>query len=327
MKNRLPKYWVVQCNTFNPNWMKVIDYLYEIHGERWCGDVIGNYYGYDGSMSYRGTNTYNDLSRFSNNPTLLTIDEFMELTSQKQENMELNELPQYWVVKCDTNHPNWMKVIDYLEETHGEPWGGRNHGDYYGYDGGSSFSGTNYNTDLSYFQNNPTLLTIDEFIKLTNKKENMNKVNKSDLGKIHNVACSTWKSKLETYTQRNPFGDSIELSDSEIDEMFDAATTSQIPVLVSILGERRETIDFNRIKTGSKVMITRSGHHCNGISGINLNEPVDVVFYNTPHLICSDGKFSKDGMHGSYVTFNQNGKFVLFSSDTRVDYITKVIKY
>jgi hypothetical protein len=111
----------------------------------------------------------------------------------------------------------------------------------------------------------------------------MNKVKKSDLGKIHNVACSTWKSRLETYAQRNPFDDSIELSDSEIDEMFAAATSSQIPVLVSILGERREKIDWDRIKTGSKVMITRTGQHCNGITGINLDKPVDVVFYKTQH--------------------------------------------
>jgi hypothetical protein len=163
--------------------------------------------------------------------------------------------------------------------------------------------------------------------ELTSKKENMNKVNKSDLGKIHNVACSTWKSKLETYAQRNPFGDSIELSDSEIDEMFAAATSSQTPVLVSILGERREKIDYSRIKTGSKVMITRTGQHCSGITGINLDEPVDVVFYKTQHFITGDNEFKKEGAHGNYTTFHQNGKFVLFSSDTSVDFITKVIEY
>jgi hypothetical protein len=238
-----------------------------------------------------------------------------------------NRLPQYWVVQCDTTNPNWKKVINYLYETHGEKWGGDCDGSYYGYDGSAGYGGTNTYGRLSSFLNNPTLLTIEQFIELTSKKENMNKVNKSDLGKIHNVACSTWKSRLETYAQRNPFDDSIELSDSEIDEMFAAATSSQIPVLVSILGERREKIDFNRIKTGSKVMITRTGQHCNGITGINLDEPVNVVFYNTPHLINEDNDFRKEGSHSSYTTFHQGGKFVLFSSDTSVDFITKVIEY
>jgi hypothetical protein len=238
-----------------------------------------------------------------------------------------NRLPQYWVVQCDTTNPNWMKVIDYLYETHGERWNGHSHGAYYGYDDGDEYRGTNTYSDLLQFENNPIVLTIEQFVELTSQKGNMNKVNKSDLGKIHKVACDTWKSKLETYAQRNPFGDSIELSDSEIDEMFAAATSSQVPVLVSILGERREKIDYSRIKTGSKVMITRSGQHCSGITGIDLDEPVDVVFYKTQHYITGDNGFKKEGAHGSYTTFHQNGRYVLFSSDTNVDFITKVIEY
>jgi hypothetical protein len=239
-----------------------------------------------------------------------------------------NRLPQYWVVQADCHNSDFKIVTNYLNEQYGTAWNGHNHGDYYGYDGNCKHNGTDTWSNLSNFKNNPTLLTIGKFIKLTSKKEeNMNKVNKSDLGKIHNVACDTWKSKLEKYAQRNPFGDSIELSDSEIDEMFAAATSSQIPVLVSILGERREKIDWNRIKTGSKVMIQYTGQHCNGITGINLDEPVNVVFYNTPHLINEDNDFRKEGSHSSYTTFHQGGKFVLFSSDTSVDFITKVIEY
>jgi hypothetical protein len=238
-----------------------------------------------------------------------------------------NRLPQYWVVKADCHNSDFKIVTNYLNEQYGTAWNGDNHGDYYGYDGNCKHNGTDTWSNLVNFKNNPTLLTIGKFIKLTSKKENMNKVNKSDLGKIHKVACDTWKSKLEKYAQRNPFGDSIELSDSEIDEMFAATTTSQIPVLVSILGERREKIDWEKIKTGSKVMIEYTGQHCNGITGINLDEPVDVVFYKTPHLINSNCEFVKNGLHASFITFHQKGKFVLFSSGTSVDYITKVIEY
>jgi hypothetical protein len=327
MKNRLPQNWVVQCDTTNPNWMKVIDYLYVIHGEKWGGHRHGAYYGYDGGSGFKGTNTFLDVSRFSNNPTVLTIEQFVELTSKKEENMKINRLPQYWVVQADYHNSDFKTVINYLNEQYGTAWMGHNHGDYYGYDGNHKHNGTDSWTNLSNFKNNPTVLTIEQFIELTSKKENMNKIKKSDLGKIHNVACSTWKSKLETYAQRNPFGDSIELSDSEIDEMFAAATSSQVPVLVSILGERKEQIDFNRIKTGSKVMITRTGQHCNGITGIDLDEPVDVVFYNTQHFINEDEYFHKEGSHSSYTTLHQGSKFVLFSSERGIDFITKVIEY
>jgi hypothetical protein len=244
-----------------------------------------------------------------------------------EKQIELTELPQYWVVQCDIYDSGFKQVIDYLNEQYGTSWSGVNHGDYYGFDGNRDHNGTETWSSLSQFENNPTVLTIDEFIELTNKKENMNKVNKSDLGKIHNVACDTWKSKLETYAQRNLFCDSIELSDSEIDEMFAAATSSQVPVLVSILGERRVKIDYSRIKTGSKVMITHTGQHCSGITGIDLDEQVNVVFYKTQHFITGDNEFKIEGAHGNYTTFHQNGKFVLFSSDTSVDFITKVIEY
>lgn len=243
------------------------------------------------------------------------------------EQSELTELPKYWVVRCDVKNPNWRKVIDYLNEIYDQGWSGDNHDDYYGYDGGNHFNGTNTWPSPSYFINNPTLLTIEEFIELTTKKENMNKIKRSDLQKIHNVACSTWKSKIEKYALRTPFNDTIELNDVEVDAMFNAANNSQTKVLIEVFGERKEKIDWDRIKTGSKVMIEYTGNHCSGITDIDLDKPVDVVFYKTQHLITGDNEFKKEGSHGSYTTFHQNGKYVLFSSNASIDFITKVIEY
>ena len=48
--------------------------------------------------------------------------------------------------------------------------------------------------------------------------------------------------------QTQPFGD-IEIGDGAIKEMFEAATTSQVPVLEKIFGKQVEKIDFNKIKS------------------------------------------------------------------------------
>jgi hypothetical protein len=58
----------------------------------------------------------------------------------------------------------------------------------------------------------------------------------SDLKKIHDVACLTWKTKIKSLIT-DPFAESIELSQSQVDEMFKAATTDQRPVLVEVFGE------------------------------------------------------------------------------------------
>lgn len=86
-------------------------------------------------------------------------------------------------------------------------------------------------------------------------------------------------------------------------------------------------IDYSRLKTGSKVRIKYTGQFCNGTEGLSYNNPVDIVFYKTPHRIDHDAEFELSGAEGSYVTFHQNGKYIVFSSATKVDYITEVIEY
>jgi hypothetical protein len=58
----------------------------------------------------------------------------------------------------------------------------------------------------------------------------------SDLKKIHDVACGSWKTKIKSLIT-DPFAESIELSQTQVDEMFKAATTDQRPVLVEVFGE------------------------------------------------------------------------------------------
>lgn len=152
----------------------------------------------------------------------------------------------------------------------------------------------------------------------------------TDVMKIHAIACASWKSKIaSTYLPRVDKDQNIKFTQNEIDEMFKAASKDQKVTLEEVFGKQSKPIDWGKIKTGSKIMIKYTGQHCSGIDAIDKSEPVSVVFFNTPHRINESGHFFTSGGHGRYCTFNQNGKFVVFSSDDEEykNYITEVIEY
>lgn len=78
-----------------------------------------------------------------------------------------NSLPKYWVVKSDISNSNWKKVIAYLNKIHVKDWFRGTDDAYYGFDGGTSYKGTNVCYDLSSFKNTPVILTIEEFVEMT----------------------------------------------------------------------------------------------------------------------------------------------------------------
>lgn len=70
----LPKYFVIKRDADNPLWKKYIYWLNKMYNQLWSGGVLA-YYGFDGSLYNWGTNCYEDLSSFKNNPTLITLEE------------------------------------------------------------------------------------------------------------------------------------------------------------------------------------------------------------------------------------------------------------
>jgi len=95
-----------------------------------------------------------------------------------------------------------------------------------------------------------TLSMLEEILKgETVKQNNMktNTISRTDLGNIYDIACNTWKIKLEKLALRNPFSGTIELTQSEVDEMFKAATSDQRPVLVNIFGEQSNSVDLTEL--------------------------------------------------------------------------------
>lgn len=96
--NKLPKYWIVKndgSQLFKDTVIKYLNnYLKNIY-KNWVGDCNENYYGFDGNNSFNGTNNNYNITSFKNNPTLLSLDEFIELS--KEEFI----LPEKWCIKTN----------------------------------------------------------------------------------------------------------------------------------------------------------------------------------------------------------------------------------
>ena len=61
------------------------------------------------------------------------------------------------------------------------------------------------------------------------------KLSRQGLKEIHGVACPNWKDVLEQYGSRNPLEDYIELSQEEVNNMFNACTKDQLPIVSKYL--------------------------------------------------------------------------------------------
>lgn len=165
----------------------------------------------------------------------------------------------------------------------------------------------------------------------------MYEVHLKDIMKIHDIACDAWKeiitesciSKVHKLKLTHTF------FQSDVDKMFRAATKKQIPVLEQVFGKQVEKIEWDKIKTGSKVKIKYSGQHCSGWRwDLDETAEVDVVFFGTNHQLLPNGTFSKESYYNHYFTFHayddKTDKFVLFGSnhfDDCKSFVVEVIEY
>lgn len=79
-KNRLPKYYIFLNDINHPRINEVLERFNLLYGENWNLNVDNAYYGYDGNCKYNGTDYHHDKSSFENDPTIITMDEFLEMT-------------------------------------------------------------------------------------------------------------------------------------------------------------------------------------------------------------------------------------------------------
>jgi hypothetical protein len=81
-----------------------------------------------------------------------------------------------------------------------------------------------------------------------NNKMETQKLSRAGLKEIHSVACSSWKSSLELLGASNPLEDYIELNQDQIDAMFKACTSSQLPIVSKYLKQDDGSVDLSNIK-------------------------------------------------------------------------------
>ncbi|MGL5752935.1 MAG: hypothetical protein ACRCXT_20510, partial [Paraclostridium sp.] len=102
--NRLPKYWVVK----NPNQI-VKDYLAKTYNVPSVSRWNYNFIGFDGAKLYNGVHGANCLEYFYNDPAILTLDKFIELSKE----VDAFVLPEKWCIAfTDENRKvliEWIK--------------------------------------------------------------------------------------------------------------------------------------------------------------------------------------------------------------------------
>ena len=146
---------------------------------------------------------------------------------------------------------------------------------------------------------------------------------------IIDVACSTWRLKLADMWAKNiALKNTVEVAEDFYNEMRKACDVTQHQVFDEIFGKDKQIIDFDRIKTGSKVMLEKSGHICGDGIAVDLNKPFDVVLWKSEYVIGDEGDFRvANGLFSSiFSTFYQDGKYIRYTAN-EVDYITEVISY
>jgi hypothetical protein len=135
----------------------------------------------------------------------------------------------------------------------------------------------------------------------------------TELKKIHDVACSTWKTRIEAMVP-GPFAETVELTSEQIDSMFAAANAEQTEVLEKVFPDRNSpkyvkltgmVLDTN----GVGPLILRRG--CASSHAMADRELAFTATSNyTPILVAPDGTeiILKIGLSdGHYLKFRVNG--------------------
>jgi hypothetical protein len=162
---------------------------------------------------------------------------------------------------------------------------------------------------------------------------NMQTLTLGQLKDLYNVSdCTKWQSKIGSYLGDNLLKKDdfkVEIKSEDIRLLLEEGNTTQKSAVEKLGIILSNPIEWDKIKTGSKVMLQKTGHHCCGAEKVDFDKPFDVVFFKSDFWINDDSKFSKvqGGAHSAYSTFHQDNKFILFSADRSTDYIVSVIEY
>ena len=141
---------------------------------------------------------------------------------------------------------------------------------------------SNYDGDQFY------MFKLKDIERLAEKQENMINIKREQLLEIHNIACPTWKRTIEQLATKSLFGTEIELTQAQVDEMFKAATSAQLPTLENIFGKQQDELDFRSEFINSEVDNIKI-FGCSNMSvadsfiGLPRNEGTKDMFFLNPN--------------------------------------------
>jgi hypothetical protein len=196
-----------------------------------------------------------------------------------------SNFPTKWTIQ-PTNETESVAVLTWFNANGERKYGPGDEMDYYWHF--PAYEPTNHCLRGRIFDSSYTEITFAEFqehvLKETHiKTQPMTKtyqVKKSELEQIHHVACGEWKTRIAELTLRNPFGDGIELTQTEVDNMFAAATESQRPVLVGVFGEPNTEIDLSNAEFDGLLLFERAGTASSTMISVRLGgELQNKAFY------------------------------------------------
>lgn len=112
------------------------------------------------------------------------------------------------------------------------------------------------------------------------------KLSRKGLKEIHSVACSNWKAVLEKYGANSPLEDYIELTQEQVDNMFKACTSSQLPIVSKYLKRDDGSVDLTtlHLRNNHLISIRQSGEHKHKAFELNTDYDWILNFDNEGEL-------------------------------------------
>lgn len=230
----LPESFCVKRVSFSQKWEKYIDWLRNKYAKNLDG-YINIYYGVKDEYSFGKDKPFgieihiDDIIKhidFYSEPMPIESKEEVKEDLTIVDGVKLEVGQSYYVRYKHGVQSEWMLCRITRITDHGHAWSDTKGGII-----------TNGSYDVK---------TIEEFENKS--KMGTQKLSRKGLKEIHSVACSNWKGKLEGMGIRNSLEDYIEVTQSEVDEMFKACTKDQLPIVSKYLKQDDGSVDIMKFK-------------------------------------------------------------------------------
>jgi hypothetical protein len=169
------------------------------------------------------------------------------------------ELPKSFAC-INTNQKLWDKYIKWLDDGFV--------GDLSKYYGVTRYGDKYNDNNMALFD---TIISLEEWDEIVNGTQINEKVmekieiTRTQLKEIHDIACNEWKEIITKYANRNPFGNTINVIQKEVDRMFASSDDNQKTVLEGIFGKQSKDIDLSKGTVDGKILFDNNGHPNDGL--------------------------------------------------------------